>query len=132
MNKLSLYGAQLGSVSFLIFDENNVLLETLVGTQNADDVWEAEIPNTIPEGLYTIIGVSNNYVLGKEVIYWNGINIVNEHKQLLEIYELYGLNPLHPLSVSTTQRMAGTEPNETIKQSIVSNNGVTTVTRIVD
>lgn len=128
MNKVSLYGhSGITSVAFLIISDSNVLEDTLAGVQNASDVWEAVIPETIPVGLKTVIGISDGYVLGREIIYWNGTDVISDALQLLEVYELYGLNPLAPLSVSASQRKTG--DGTTITQTITNNFGVTTVTR---
>lgn len=127
----------LTAVSFRLFDNNGDLEDTLVGAQNADNVWEATVPGTVPAGWYDVVAISGTKTLGKEKIYWDGTNVLEEADAfadavrteltpelthllalqnglttaqatwLIEIYWLLGLDPTRPLLVTTTKREVG-------------------------
>ena len=134
MNKIYLYCSQtLSDVSFLLFDPDSVLVDTLTGTLNINDVWEADI-SLLPANTYTVVGKTGDRVLGQEKIIWDGINIIEEsggltniqNTMLLELYRLMGLDPSRPLYVDKTTRRVIPE----IEQSIDDNTQRTIVTRI--
>lgn len=134
MNKIYLYCSQtLSDVSFLLFDSDSVLVDTLTGTLNINDVWEADI-SLLPANTYTVVGKTDNRILGQEKIIWDGINIIEEsggltnlqNTMLLELYRLMGLDPSRPLYVDKTARRVIPE----IEQSIDDNAQRTIVTRI--
>lgn len=153
MNSVYLYcGASLSAVTFFFFDQNGELAASSVGSLNADSVWEANVPPGLASGSYTVVGQSGTKAFGKEVINWDGTQIVNEvdmiskgvrdelnlelahlvslqngltsnqATMLLEIYRLMGLDPSRPLYVSKTARTALPEIDQTI-----DDNGVRTI-----
>jgi hypothetical protein len=125
-NELVLYGRNLPSVNFLLFQQTT-LVETIVGVQNQtiSELWTGEIPGTTPPGDYLIVAESDSKVVGEETIYWNGETVIPLTKQLLEIYKIHGLDNTTPLQVSSIQRTAGDD----IIQTLVIEQGTTTVTR---
>lgn len=160
MNKVFLYTVSntITAIDFLFFDSSGVLQLTLEGTK-VGDLWEATI-SSLASGSYTVVGKSQNNLMGKEEIEWNGTTIVpipttiaqavktelsselihlvslqngltsGQATMLLELYNIMGLDPLKPLIVSSIERKVGTD--NSLKQSIQNVNGVVTLTRIVD
>lgn len=157
MNKLHLFcNSSITEVSFSFFNSDGNLIDTSVGSLNADSVWETTIPGTLPAETYTVIGKTGTKILGEEKIIWNGSSIVNQEDaiaqsvrdelsselihlvslqngltagqstMLLEIYRLMGLDPTRPLVVTRTERQVMPEINQTLDDNTFR----TIVTRI--
>ncbi len=156
MNKVYLYtNTIITAVDFLFFDADGVLMSSVPGVQNEDDVWWSFVP-LLAAGDYTVVGKSGSKIIGKEEITWNGTEIVPENKliataireefaqevvhlislqnglteaqsiMLIELYRLMGLDPTRPLYVSRQTRTVLPE----IRQTIEDNNIRTIVTRV--
>jgi hypothetical protein len=144
------------SVDFRLFDSNGDLDSTLTGAQNVDNVWEATVPGTVSVGWYDVVAITTNRTLGKEKIYWDGTDVLEEADafadavrtelstelahlislengltaaqttMLLEIYRLLGLDPTRPLLVTQTKRTVLPE----IDQDLTDTGTQTTVQRV--
>jgi hypothetical protein len=126
-NKLLLYGKNITSVNFLLF-QHDVLVETINGVQDlvVSDLWAAVVPGTVAAGNYQVVAESGSKVLGQEAICWDGTSVTTNQKQLTEIHRIHGLDAQNPLQVSSQGRTSGAD----IVQTVVINSGTTTVTRI--
>lgn len=152
MNKITLFCLNdYQEVSFLIFLDG-IQVATEPGIKNGN-VWEAVFPGLSARG-YTVVAVSGMIYHGKEELYWNGTDIVEKDVRaaqvikesmndeidhlmsmengltptqiikLNELYDLMGLDPSKPLTVTKTQRTAGG-----INQTIIDTSNQTTVIR---
>lgn len=156
MNKIHLFcNSSITEVSFSFFNSDGLLIDTSVGSLNADSVWETTVPETLPAETYTVIGKTGTKIMGEEKIIWDGSSIIdpsdaiaqsvrnelsselihlvslqngltdNQALMLLELYRLMGLDPSRPLYVSGISRTVLPE----IEQTITSNSDYTVVTR---
>ncbi len=70
----------LAQVNFRIFDSSGDLVDTLVGAQNANNVWEADFSSIAPTpaaDYYDVVAIAGLRTLGKERIYWNGTALLD-------------------------------------------------------
>lgn len=128
MNKVFLYttSEDITSIDFIFFDNQFVPQETVSGSLNLNDIWEAVIPISLAPGIYMVVGQFNSKILGEEYINWDGEDVLPVSLSMItDLYRLSGLDIKNPLVVSRESRTVGDE----INQVITNDSESTTVTR---